>query len=160
MRRSCARRSSAICFARPAWRRREPRSSASSSIAAKGVRYLGLYTLVEVPDEPMLEAQFGSEDGNLYKPNGTGARWTQFLAESFPKKTNQRDEDWTDVQDAIAVLERAANVGRGLAVAPGSALRGVLVPALARAEHDHRQHRHLWRLLAAQLLGVRQPASS
>ena len=69
-----------------------------------GVQYLGLYTLVEVPDEPMLEAQFGSEDGNLYKPNGTGARWTQFLAESFPKKTNQRDEDWTDVQDAIAVL--------------------------------------------------------
>jgi spore coat protein CotH len=70
----------------------------------EGVRYLGLYTLVEVPDQPMLEAQFGSEDGNLYKPNGTGARWTQFLAESFPKKTNQRDEDWTDVQDAIAVL--------------------------------------------------------
>ena len=23
-------------------------------------------------------AQFGSEDGNLYKPNGTGARWTHF----------------------------------------------------------------------------------
>jgi spore coat protein CotH len=70
----------------------------------EGARYLGLYTLVEVPDEPMLEAQFGSEDGNLYKPNGTGARWTQFLADSFPKKTNQSDEDWTDVQDAIAVL--------------------------------------------------------
>ena len=70
----------------------------------QGAQYLGLYTLVEVPDEPMLESQFGSEDGNLYKPNGTGARWTQFIAESFPKKTNQSDEDWTDVQDAIAVL--------------------------------------------------------
>ena len=69
-----------------------------------GAQYLGLYTLVEVPDEPMLESQFGSEDGNLYKPNGTGARWTQFIAESFPKKTNQSDEDWTDVQDAISVL--------------------------------------------------------
>ena len=69
-----------------------------------GSRYLGLYTLVEVPDTPMLAAQFGSDDGNLYKPNGTGARWTRFIAESFPKKTNQRDEDWTDVQDAIAVL--------------------------------------------------------
>lgn len=69
-----------------------------------GSQYLGLYTLVEIPDEPMLGAQFGSEDGNLYKPNGTGARWTVFLAESFPKKTNRSDEDWTDVQDAIAVL--------------------------------------------------------
>jgi spore coat protein CotH len=72
-----------------------------------GSRYLGLYTLVEIPDEPMLIAQFGSDNGNLYKPNGTGARWTVFLAESFPKKTNQRDEDWTDVQDAIAVLQES-----------------------------------------------------
>lgn len=72
-----------------------------------GSRYLGLYTLVEIPDEPMLGIQFGSENGNLYKPNGTGARWTVFDPESFPKKTNQRDEDWTDVQDAIAVLNES-----------------------------------------------------
>jgi spore coat protein CotH len=72
-----------------------------------GARYLGLYTLIEVPDEPMLVAQFGSNNGNLYKPNGTGARWTAFMADSFPKKTNQRDEDWTDVQDAIAVLNES-----------------------------------------------------
>lgn len=73
----------------------------------QGARYLGLYTLLEVPDEPMLVAQFGSNNGNLYKPNGTGARWTTFLADSFPKKTNQRDEDWTDVQGAIAVLNES-----------------------------------------------------
>jgi spore coat protein H len=72
-----------------------------------GSRYLGLYTLVEIPDEPMLETQFGTENGNLYKPNGTGARFGVFMAESFPKKTNQRDEDWTDVQDAIAVLNES-----------------------------------------------------
>lgn len=70
----------------------------------EGLRYLGLYTLVEIPDEPMLDIQFGSDNGNLYKPNGTGARWTVFDRESFPKKTNQRHEDWTDVQDAIGVL--------------------------------------------------------
>ncbi len=73
----------------------------------QGAQYLGLYTLVEIPDEPMLVAQFGSDNGNLYKPNGTGARWTSFLADSFPKKTNQRDEDWTDVQDAIGVLNES-----------------------------------------------------
>ena len=72
-----------------------------------GSQYLGLYTLVEIPDAPMLETQFGTDNGNLYKPNGTGARFTVFRAESFPKKTNQRDEDWTDVQDTIAVLNES-----------------------------------------------------
>ena len=55
----------------------------------------------------MLETQFGTENGNLYKPNGNGARLTVFVAESFPKKTNQRDEDWTDVQGTIAVLNES-----------------------------------------------------
>jgi spore coat protein CotH len=73
----------------------------------EGERYLGLYTLVEVPDRPMLDTQFGGSTGNLYKPNGTGARWTVFSRASFPKKTNERDEDWTDVQDAIAVLNES-----------------------------------------------------
>ena len=72
-----------------------------------GSQYLGLYTLVEIPDAPMLETQFGTDNGNLYKPNGTGARFTVFRSESFPKKTNQRDEDWTDVQDTIAVLNES-----------------------------------------------------
>jgi len=73
----------------------------------EGARYLGLYTLVEVPDRPFLLTQFGSDDGNLYKPSGTGARWTLFESDDFPKKTNQNDEDWTDVQDAIAVLNES-----------------------------------------------------
>ena len=73
----------------------------------EGTNYLGVYTLVEVPDEPMLVTQFGSGDGNLYKPNGTGARWTVFDPESFPKKSNERDEDWTDVEDAITVLNES-----------------------------------------------------
>lgn len=73
----------------------------------EGSKYLGLYTLVEIPGGPMLDTQFGSSSGNLYKPNGTGARWTVFLKDSFPKKTNERDEDWTDVADAIAVLNES-----------------------------------------------------
>jgi spore coat protein H len=69
-----------------------------------GSFYMGLYTLTEVPDSPMLEQLFGSDDGNLYKPVGTGGRWTQFFPLSFPKKTNEADEDWTDVQGAIEAL--------------------------------------------------------
>jgi hypothetical protein len=72
-----------------------------------GAVYLGLYTLTEVPDAPMLNSLFGSDDGNLYKPVGTGGRWTQFFQLSYPKKTNEEDEDWTDIQDAIAVLNES-----------------------------------------------------
>jgi spore coat protein H len=66
--------------------------------------YMGLYTMTEVPGQPMLDRLFGSDAGNLYKPVGAGGRWTQFFELSFPKKTNAEDEDWTDIQQAIAVL--------------------------------------------------------
>ena len=69
-----------------------------------GTAYLGLYTMVEVPDRPMLDTFFQSDNGNLYKPNGTGGRWTQFIADDFPKRTNASDEDWTDIADAIGAL--------------------------------------------------------
>lgn len=69
-----------------------------------GSQYLGLYTMVEVPDNPMLSRVFGSDAGNLYKPNGTGGRWNVFTHEGFPKRTNQDDGDWTDIQEAIEVL--------------------------------------------------------
>jgi spore coat protein H len=69
-----------------------------------GSAYLGLYTMIEIPDRPMLDHFFGSDDGNLYKPSGTGARWTVFGPEFFPKRTNEEDEDWTDIAGAIAAL--------------------------------------------------------
>jgi spore coat protein H len=71
-----------------------------------GPFYLGLYTMVEVPDTPMLERFFGSDDGNLYKPRGMGA-WIAFVKDNFPKRSNEADEDWTDVADAIAALHAA-----------------------------------------------------
>ncbi len=70
----------------------------------EGSVYFGLYTLVEVPRETMLEAQFGAGDGNLYKPEGTGADWQSFNENGFAKKTNEDDEDWSDVEAAIAAL--------------------------------------------------------
>jgi spore coat protein H len=72
-----------------------------------GPTYLGLYTMIEIPDEPMLDTTFGSSAGNLYKPHGTGGRWTIFDADDFSKRTNEADEDWTDVEDAIAALNDA-----------------------------------------------------
>jgi spore coat protein H len=74
-----------------------------------GLTYLGLYTLIEIPDEPMLDTSFGSSAGNLYKPHGTGGRWTVFIADDFSKRTNEADEDWTDVEDAITALNDATS---------------------------------------------------
>ena len=69
-----------------------------------GAIYLGLYTMIEVPDEPMLDRLFAADSGNLYKPHSTGGRWTIFDKDDFPKKTNEFDEDWTDIQGAISAL--------------------------------------------------------
>jgi spore coat protein H len=70
-----------------------------------GPEYWGLYTMVEDPaDGAMLDAQFGSRSGNLYKPEGAGANWSEFNAAGFNKKTNERAADYTDVRAAIAAL--------------------------------------------------------
>lgn len=72
-----------------------------------GPAYVGLYTMTEIPDAPLLRNLFGDDGGNLYKPVGSGGRWVQFFELSFPKKTNEQDEDWTDIQDAISVLNES-----------------------------------------------------
>ena len=60
-----------------------------------GPQYWGLYTMVEDPsDGAMLDAQFGGQGGNLYKPDGPGADWTKFDAEGFEKKTNDKEADF------------------------------------------------------------------
>jgi hypothetical protein len=70
-----------------------------------GSEYWGLYTMVEDPaDGAMLDAQFGSREGNLYKPDGPGADFTRFEAETFEKKTNTRVADYSDVTRAIDAL--------------------------------------------------------
>lgn len=70
-----------------------------------GPEYWGLYTMVEDPsDGAMLQAQFGSREGNLYKPDGPGADWTTFDPEGFEKKTNERQPDFSDVRAAVTAL--------------------------------------------------------
>jgi hypothetical protein len=70
-----------------------------------GPVYWGLYSMIEDPaDGPMLDAQFGSRRGNLYKPDGPGADWTVFDPEGFEKKNNRKEADWGDVSSAIAAL--------------------------------------------------------
>lgn len=70
----------------------------------EGSQYLGLYTLVEAPDTPMLQAQFGNDSGNLYKPSGSGAQFQTFAQASFEKQTHETSADWSDVQAVFAAL--------------------------------------------------------
>ena len=67
----------------------------------EGPTYFGLYTMTEIPDDPMLDAQFGNDDGNLYKPEST---WASFDEADFDKETNEDEADYSDVQAAITAL--------------------------------------------------------
>ena len=64
-----------------------------------GPEYFGLYTLVEEVDDTVIETQFSSDDGNLYKPEDGSANFVEgtFNADDFEKKTNEDDEDWSDI---------------------------------------------------------------
>ena len=75
-----------------------------------GPEYFGLYTLVEEVDGEVLDTQFTSDDGNLYKPEDGGANFVEgtFTEENFEKKTNEDDADWTDIQALFAALHDKA----------------------------------------------------
>ncbi len=89
-----------------------------------GSEYFGLYTMVEIPADPMLDVYFGNSDGNLYKPEGTGATFATDDEASFDKENNEDEADWSDVKalfDALhssradaaawrAALEKTLNV--------------------------------------------------
>lgn len=78
-----------------------------------GYEYYGLYTMVEVVFDSMLENQFGSDAGNCYKPDGDGAAFGigTYSTEYFEKKTNE-SSNWDDVESLYDIInsdERTSN---------------------------------------------------
>jgi len=71
-----------------------------------GPEYFGLYTMVEEVDDTLIDTQFSSDDGNLYKPEYTGASFESgsFSESDFTKKTNEDDGDWSDIQNLFSAL--------------------------------------------------------
>ncbi len=65
----------------------------------EGPVYFGLYTMVEMVDDTVIEEQFIGDEGNLYKPEGAGATFAEgsFSEASFDKETNQEEDDYSDV---------------------------------------------------------------
>ncbi|MGB0867011.1 MAG: CotH kinase family protein [Granulosicoccaceae bacterium] len=77
-----------------------------------GPEYFGLYTLVEEVDGTVLDTQFVSDDGNLYKPEDGSADFVEgtFNTADFEKKTNEDEEDWSDVSAMFSALnDNSAN---------------------------------------------------
>ena len=71
-----------------------------------GPEYFGLYTLVEEVDNTVIDTQFSSDDGNLYKPEDDGASFAEgtFNEDGFEKKTNEDEADWSDIEALFAAL--------------------------------------------------------
>ena len=72
----------------------------------EGPVYFGLYTMIENVEDTVIKTQFSDDSGNLYKPEGDGAMFAagSFNTESFEKKTNEDEADWSDVQLLYTVL--------------------------------------------------------
>lgn len=66
-----------------------------------GLKYCGVYTMVEVVDDTMIKNQFGSDTGNLYKPEST---FTSFVLNKFEKKSNETENNYDDVVSLINML--------------------------------------------------------
>lgn len=71
-----------------------------------GAEYIGLYTLVEVVDDTLIETRFDDSEGNVYKPAGRGATFARgtFNEQDFDKETNQDEADYEDILALFAAL--------------------------------------------------------
>ncbi len=72
----------------------------------EGPVYFGLYTLLEVVDDTVIEAQFDDDNGNLYKPEGQGASFEAgtFAETWFEKQSNEDEGDWSDIASLFDAL--------------------------------------------------------
>lgn len=71
----------------------------------EGPIYFGLYTAIEVPsDDSFLDRHFGGHKGNLYKPDGTGARWETWDPDTLVKKNNEEEADYSDARALFDAL--------------------------------------------------------
>jgi spore coat protein CotH len=66
-----------------------------------GLRYCGVYTGIELPDDHMIKQQFGEENGNIYKPE---SNLTSFNISLFEKKNNETTANYSDVQQLVTIL--------------------------------------------------------
>lgn len=77
---------------------------------------LGIYTVVEVVDDTVVERAFGDDDGNIYEADGAAASLAagteDQIEASFQKENNEDAADWSDIRtlyDALHAAERTTD---------------------------------------------------
>ncbi len=70
---------------------------------------LGLYVHVEELKKPFLRRHFDSDDGNLYE--GTVSDFTPEYRGTIEKKTNEDEDDWSDIDAVVAALQDPSDAG-------------------------------------------------
>lgn len=69
---------------------------------------LGLYTMVEVIDDTVVERAFGDDSGNIYEGDGPAVSLAEGtfagIADSFQKENNMEEADWSDIEALYTVL--------------------------------------------------------
>ncbi|MCA9961638.1 MAG: CotH kinase family protein [Anaerolineales bacterium] len=75
---------------------------------------LGLYTVIEVVDDTVIDAWFGNDDGNIYEADGNGATFAANsnaqISGSFEKENNEDEADWSDLQALYSALHAETRV--------------------------------------------------
>lgn len=72
----------------------------------EGAKYFGVYTMVEEVDDTVIDTQFSSDDGNLYKPDGGAASFAAntYNEEQYVKKNNEDESDFSDVKNLLEIV--------------------------------------------------------
>lgn len=74
----------------------------------EGAQSLGLYTVIEVIDDTVIETAYGDDDGNIYEGDGSGVSLAEntfdLIADSFQKENNKDEADWSDIEALYNVL--------------------------------------------------------
>jgi spore coat protein H len=69
---------------------------------------LGLYTVIEVIDDTVIERYFGNDKGNIYEGDGQAVSLAEGtfdrIKDSFKKENNEDEADWSDIEALYNVL--------------------------------------------------------
>ncbi|MBN1189316.1 MAG: CotH kinase family protein [Dehalococcoidales bacterium] len=75
---------------------------------------LGLYVMIEVVDDTVIERFFGSDSGNIYEAEGRGASLAadsaSMIESSFDKENNREEADWSDIRELSDVLHSGQRI--------------------------------------------------
>jgi len=68
----------------------------------------GLYTMIEVIDDTVVERVFSDDDGNIYEADGTAVSLAEGtfdgISTSFEKENNEDEADWSDIESLYTIL--------------------------------------------------------